>query len=67
MPGAESEAEINAPVNTVTFTGVDGRTTLTQLTQCPSKDVRDMIINSGMEVGMREGFDLLEQVALSVH
>jgi uncharacterized protein YndB with AHSA1/START domain len=44
----------------------DGRTTLTILTQAPSKEFRDKIIDSGMEVGMQEGMDLLEQVAISL-
>jgi hypothetical protein len=45
---------------------VDGRTTLTLLVQCPSKELRDAIIDSGMEAGMQEGMDLLEQVAVSL-
>ena len=53
-------------VNIVSFTEADGRTTLTLLVQTPSKDVRDAIINSGMEGGMQEGMDLLEQVAISL-
>ncbi len=53
-------------VNTVTFTEVDGRTTLTMLTDLPSKEIRDLVINSGMEGGMQEGMDLLEQVAVSL-
>jgi uncharacterized protein YndB with AHSA1/START domain len=53
-------------VNTATFTEVDGRTTLTILVQCPDKELRDMIIDSGMEGGMQEGMDLLEQVAVSL-
>jgi uncharacterized protein YndB with AHSA1/START domain len=56
----------DAPVITTTFTEVDGRTTLTQLTECGSKDVRDMIIGSGMEGGMQEAMDKLEQVAISL-
>jgi uncharacterized protein YndB with AHSA1/START domain len=55
-----------APVVTTTFIGTDGRTTLTQLTECGSKDVRDMIIESGMEAGMQEAMDRLEQVAVSL-
>jgi uncharacterized protein YndB with AHSA1/START domain len=55
-----------APVVTSTFTESDGRTTLTQLTECFSKDVRDMIIESGMEGGMQEAMDKLEQVAISL-
>jgi uncharacterized protein YndB with AHSA1/START domain len=52
--------------NTATFTEVDGRTTLTVLVQCPSKEVRDMIIESGMEAGMQDAFDLLEEAAVSL-
>jgi uncharacterized protein YndB with AHSA1/START domain len=53
-------------VNTVTFTEVDGRTILTLLTQVSSKEVRDMIMSSGMEVGMQEQMDVLEQIAISL-
>jgi uncharacterized protein YndB with AHSA1/START domain len=53
-------------LNTIIFTEVDGRTTLTLLTDTPSKDVRDTIIDSGMELGMQEAMDLLEQVAISL-
>jgi uncharacterized protein YndB with AHSA1/START domain len=50
----------------MTFTEVDGRTTLTILVQAPSKEVRDAIITSGMEAGMQDALDLLEQVAISL-
>jgi uncharacterized protein YndB with AHSA1/START domain len=63
MPGAP---EVEAPVNTVTFTEVDGRTILRLLTQCPTKELRDTIIESGMEVGMQEQMDALEQIAISL-
>jgi uncharacterized protein YndB with AHSA1/START domain len=53
-------------LNTISFSEVDGRTTLTLLTDCPTKDVRDMIVDSGMEGGMQEGMDLLEQVAVAL-
>jgi uncharacterized protein YndB with AHSA1/START domain len=53
-------------LNTATFTEVDGRTTLQILVVAPSREVRDAIIDSGMEVGMQEGMDLLEQVAISL-
>jgi uncharacterized protein YndB with AHSA1/START domain len=58
--------EAEAPLNIVTFTEVDGRTTLTLLVQTTSKELRDTIVNSGMEAGMQEGMDLLEQVAISL-
>jgi uncharacterized protein YndB with AHSA1/START domain len=53
-------------VNTVTFTEMDGRTTLTILVQHTSKEHRDAHIDSGMEAGMQDAFDLLEQVAVSL-
>ena len=36
-------------LNTITFTEVDGRTTLTMLCEYASKEVRDIVIDSGME------------------
>jgi uncharacterized protein YndB with AHSA1/START domain len=53
-------------LNTASFTEADGRTTLTIVVQCPSKDVRDAIIDSGMEAGMQDAMDLLEEVAISL-
>ncbi len=53
-------------VNTATFTETDGRTTFELLTQVSSKEIRDMIIESGMESGMQDGMDLMEQVAISL-
>jgi uncharacterized protein YndB with AHSA1/START domain len=53
-------------LNTATFTEVDGRTTLTILVQAPSKEVRDAIIDSGMEAGMQDALTLLQQVAVSL-
>ena len=53
-------------LNTLTLTEVDGRTTMTVLVQHSSKEHRDGHIDSGMEVGMQEAMDLLEQVAVSL-
>ena len=53
-------------LNTVTFDEADGRTTLTMLVEHASKEARDAHVNSGMEVGMQEGMDLLEQIAISL-
>jgi uncharacterized protein YndB with AHSA1/START domain len=53
-------------VNTLTLTEKDGRTTLTILVQHDSQATRDAVINSGMEGGMQEAFDHLEQVAVSL-
>ena len=53
-------------LNTITFAEADGRTTLTTLVQHTCKEHRDAHINSGMEGGMQESMDLLEQVAVSL-
>jgi uncharacterized protein YndB with AHSA1/START domain len=53
-------------LDTLTFTEVDGRTTLTLLVQHSSKEHRDAHISSGMEDGMQDAMDLLEQVAVSL-
>ena len=66
MPDAQALPEADEPLNTVTFTEVEGRTTLTVLVQTTSTELRDTIINSGMESGMQEGMDLLEEVAISL-
>jgi uncharacterized protein YndB with AHSA1/START domain len=63
MPeGAPGEGTLN----TATFTESNGRTTLTILVQAPTKDIRDAIIDSGMEAGMQDALDLLEEVAVSM-
>ena len=53
-------------LNTVTFTEASGRTTLEVLVQHASKEARDAHVGSGMETGMQEGMDLLEQAATSL-
>ena len=62
VPGGDDDPAVNL----VTFTEVRGRTTLELLTRVGSRQVRDMIIDSGMEGGMQEGMDLLEQVAIAL-
>jgi uncharacterized protein YndB with AHSA1/START domain len=59
MPDAEA-------VDTLTLTEVDGRTTLTILVQHTSKEHRDAHVESGMEAGLQDALDLLEQVAISL-
>jgi len=58
--------EQGGTVNTATFTEVDGRTTVTLLVQANSKEARDAIIDSGMEAGLQDALDLLEQTARSL-
>ena len=64
LPEGVSEDEA-ATVNTTSFTEEDGRTKLTILVRATSKASRDAIIESGMESGLQDAMDLLEQVALS--
>ena len=65
-PGGELPPGVEPPLNTATFAEADGRTTLTLLTECPSKELRDAIIDSGMETGMQEQMDVLEELAVSL-
>lgn len=55
-----------AALNTLTLTEQNGRTTLTLLVQHTRQEHRDAHINSGMEAGMQDALDLLEQVAISL-
>jgi uncharacterized protein YndB with AHSA1/START domain len=59
MPDAQA-------LDTVTFTELDGRTTLTILVQHASKANRDAHIDSGMEDGLQDALDLLDGVASSL-
>jgi uncharacterized protein YndB with AHSA1/START domain len=53
-------------LDTATFAEVDGRTILTVLVEHANMEGRDAHINSGMETGMQEAMDRLEQVAISL-
>jgi uncharacterized protein YndB with AHSA1/START domain len=58
------EGAPDAPaVTTTTFAEHEGRTTLSILVQHISRENRDMHLNSGMETGMQESLNYLEQVA----
>jgi uncharacterized protein YndB with AHSA1/START domain len=63
MPGASDD---DAVLDVVTFGECDGGTTLELLVQCPNRVIRDAIIDSGMEVGMQEQMDVLEELARSL-
>jgi uncharacterized protein YndB with AHSA1/START domain len=60
------DPDVNATLNTMTLTEDDGVTTMTVLVECPSAEVRNAIIESGMEDGMQDAYDLLEEVAISL-
>lgn len=55
-----------AATNTTTLSEHEGITRLRTLVQHMTAEARDMHINSGMEPGMQDAFDLLEQVAISL-
>ncbi len=65
LPEMVSEEDA-ATVNTAAFTEAGGRTTLTILIQAKNKISRDAIIQSGMEDGLQDALELLEQTALSL-
>jgi uncharacterized protein YndB with AHSA1/START domain len=63
----EGMPEVGEPaVDTITFREVDGRTTLELLMTVSSRELRDMILETGMEIGIQEQMDVLEQVAISL-
>jgi uncharacterized protein YndB with AHSA1/START domain len=59
MPDAEA-------LDTLTLSESEGRTTMTILVQHATKEHRDAHIESGMEDGMQDALDLLEEVAVSL-
>jgi uncharacterized protein YndB with AHSA1/START domain len=62
MPDGDSPPALN----TATFTDRGGRTTLELLTEVESRAMRDMIVESGMEGGVQEQMELLEELAISL-
>jgi uncharacterized protein YndB with AHSA1/START domain len=60
------DAEEHAALNTLTLTETDGRTTLRILVEHATQEGRDAHIESGMEAGLQDALDLLEQVASSL-
>jgi uncharacterized protein YndB with AHSA1/START domain len=53
-------------INTASFEEADGRTTLTILVQARTKESRDAIVASGMEDGLQDALDLLEELSVSL-
>jgi uncharacterized protein YndB with AHSA1/START domain len=61
------EAFPNAPaLSTETFMESDGRTTLTLLVDHERKEHRDAHVQSGMEDGLQDALDLLEEIVASL-
>lgn len=47
---------------TATFDEHDGRTTVTSVCRYGSKEVRDAVLSSGMETGVQESYDRIDEV-----
>jgi uncharacterized protein YndB with AHSA1/START domain len=60
------DADEQAALDTLTLEEVDGRTLMSVLVEHPTKEGRDAHIESGMEDGMQDAMDLLEEVAASL-
>jgi uncharacterized protein YndB with AHSA1/START domain len=56
----------HAGLVTMTLAEKDGRTYMEMLCEYRDKTDRDAVMESGMEIGMQEGMDALEQVAVSL-
>jgi uncharacterized protein YndB with AHSA1/START domain len=65
LPEGVSE-EDGSTVNTATFADANGRTLVTLLIEAANKQSRDAIIESGMEDGLQDALDLLEETARSL-
>jgi uncharacterized protein YndB with AHSA1/START domain len=60
------DPEEEAALCTLTLEEADGRTAMTLLVEHRNKAGRDAHIESGMEAGMQDAFELLEQAAVSL-
>lgn len=65
VPAGVSEEDATT-VNTATLTDMGGGTRLTILIQAANRTSRDAIIASGMELGLQDALDLLEETAGSL-
>lgn len=62
----EGAPEGDPALCTYTLTEDGGRTTLSLLTEMGSKEDRDALLASGMEAGVQAGYDILEEIAISL-
>jgi uncharacterized protein YndB with AHSA1/START domain len=60
------DPDANAALCTLTLTEKDGKTYLEMLIEHHDQASRDVHLNSGMEAGMQESMDALEQVAAAL-
>lgn len=60
----EEPAEVGEPsLNTLTLAESEGRTTLVIRMMFPSKEIRDMVVQSGMTDGMAMSYDRIDEIA----
>ena len=52
----------SSSLNIMTLDEVDGVTTMTTLVQYPSQEIRDAVLESGMESGLQVSYDRLEDL-----
>jgi uncharacterized protein YndB with AHSA1/START domain len=60
--GAPPQPGDEDTLNVITFTKTEGGTLLELLVKTPSKEIRDIIVNSGMEVGLQEQMEILDEL-----
>jgi uncharacterized protein YndB with AHSA1/START domain len=58
--------EESGSVNTMTLDEVDGVTTMTTLVQYPSQEIRDAVLETGMEDGMQVSYNRMEDLVRSM-
>jgi uncharacterized protein YndB with AHSA1/START domain len=62
LPDGDSDPALN----TLSLEEAGGRTTVTLLVETPTKEQRDAIVESGMEDGLQDALDLVEELAISL-
>ena len=60
------EGDSDPALNTLSLEEAGGRTLATLLVETPTKEQRDAIVESGMEDGLQDALDLVEEVAQSL-
>jgi uncharacterized protein YndB with AHSA1/START domain len=65
-PAGQAADHTDGAINTVTFEERDGKTYLVSHSLFPSKDVLDTVLATGMEGGMRETMDQLDELVASL-
>ncbi len=62
----EEHADLEPAINTMTLDEHDGQTTMTLSMLYPTREARDGAVESGMEYGMREGYERLDELAAAL-